>query len=161
MFTELSTAILVKECYLLVIPKYLNNDFIAFAHSKSHPYLREGAKFIVLHKGKWEILSPQKSLGPVIFSPKKVAAPSFSFPEKGYAPSFFSPKKVAAPSFSAPEKVYAPSFLSLKRVAAPSFSFPKKVYAPSYFSSKKVLAPPPHFIILRSKPAEGFFLYVL
>ena len=58
MFTELSTAILVKECYLLVIPKYLNNDFIAFAHSKSHPYLREGAKFIVLHKGKCEILSP-------------------------------------------------------------------------------------------------------
>ena len=34
MFTELPTAILVKECYLLVIPKYLNNDFIAFAHSK-------------------------------------------------------------------------------------------------------------------------------
>ena len=133
MFTELSTAILVKECYLLVIPKYLNNDFIAFAHSKSHPYLREGAKFIVLHKGKWEILSPQKSLGPVIFSSKKVAAASFLFPEKVYAPSFLSPKKVAAPSFSFPEKIYAPSFLPLKKILAP------------------------HFIILKSKPAEVFF----
>ena len=45
MFTELSTAILVKECYLLVIPKYLNNDFIAFAHSKSHPYLTDKPYF--------------------------------------------------------------------------------------------------------------------
>ena len=70
--------------------------------------VREGAKFIVLHKGKWEILSSQKSPGPVIFSPKKEAAPSFLFPEKVYTPSFFSPKKVAATSFSFPEKVYAP-----------------------------------------------------
>ena len=45
MFTELSTAILAKKCYLLVIPKYLNNDFIAFAHSKSHPYLTDKPYF--------------------------------------------------------------------------------------------------------------------
>ena len=45
MFTELTTVIIAKECYLLVIPKYLNNDFIAFAHSKSHPYLTDKSYF--------------------------------------------------------------------------------------------------------------------
>ena len=29
-----------------------------------HTVVREEAKFIVLHKGKWEILSPPKNLGP-------------------------------------------------------------------------------------------------
>ena len=42
------------------------------------PSLMEGAKF----KEKWEILRPQKSLGLVFFSQKKVPAPSFPYPEK-------------------------------------------------------------------------------
>ena len=38
MFMKRSRAMPMKEYYLLLILKYLINDFIAFAPSKSHPY---------------------------------------------------------------------------------------------------------------------------
>ena len=44
--------------------------------------LREGPKFIALHEGKWEILSPEKSQTPSFLSLNKIAARSFSSAEE-------------------------------------------------------------------------------
>ena len=71
----------------------------------------KGAKFIVLHKGKWEIVSPQKSLRPVIFFSDKTGSPVI--------------------------------FISWKNLCTVIF-----------FSEKSLC---PHFIILKSMPAEVFF----